>query len=97
MNPLRFAQDLTHIRNQLRVLNLSAAIVESGQLVWRNDSATHPFPIASVTKTMTAVLVMQLVEQRRLTLDTTIRQILSHTSDGTPGEEYLYNGAIFNS
>ena len=51
---------------------------------------------------MTAVLVMQLVEQGRLSLDdsigdVTIRQVLSHTADGTPGEEYLYNGEIFNS
>lgn len=46
---------------------------------------------------MTAVLIMQLVEQHRLTLDTKTRQILSHTADGTPGEEYLYNGAIFDS
>jgi len=46
---------------------------------------------------MTAVLVMQLAEEGRLTLDTNIRQILSHTSDGTPGAEYLYNSAIFDS
>lgn len=97
MNPLRFAQDLDRIRDQLQVPKLSAAIVESGRIVWQNDTATTRFPIASVTKTMTAVLMMQLVEQGRLTLDTNIRQILSHTSDGTPGEEYLYNGAIFNS
>jgi CubicO group peptidase (beta-lactamase class C family) len=46
---------------------------------------------------MTAVLVMQLVEQGRLALDPRIRQILSHTADGTPGEEFLYNSAIFDS
>lgn len=46
---------------------------------------------------MTAVLVMQLVEQGRFSLNPRILQILSHTSDGTPGEEFLYNGAIFNS
>jgi len=97
LNPLRFAQDLAHIRDQLQVPKLSAAIVESGHLVWRNESATTQFPIASVTKTMTAVLVVQLVEQGRLSEDLKTRQILSHTSDGTPGEEYLYNGAIFNS
>jgi Beta-lactamase len=97
LNPLRFAQDLDRIRDQLQVQKLSAAIVESGHLVWRNDSATTRFPIASVTKTITAVLIMQLVEQGRFTLDLRTRQILSHTSDGTPGEEYLYNGAIFDS
>jgi tetratricopeptide (TPR) repeat protein len=97
LNPLRFAQDLDRIRDQLRVSRLSAAIVESGHLVWRSDAATTQFAIASVTKTMTAVLAMQLAEQGRLTLDRSIRQILSHTADGTPGEEYLYNSAIFDS
>jgi tetratricopeptide (TPR) repeat protein len=97
LNPLRFTQDLARIRDQLQVQKVSAAIVESGHIVWRNDSATTPFPIASVTKTMTAVLIMQLVEEGRLSLDLKLRQILSHTADGTPGEEYLYNGAIFNS
>ena len=92
-----FEQDLARIRDQLRVPNLSAAIVESGRILWRSDSAATPFPIASITKTMTAVLIMQLVEQRRLSLDTPTRQIFSHTSGGTPGEEFLYNGDIFNS
>jgi tetratricopeptide (TPR) repeat protein len=92
-----FDQDLKRIQAELRVRDLSAAIVESGHIVWRNDAATTRYPIASLTKTMTAVLVMQLVEERRLSLDPNIRQILSHTADDTPGEEYLYNGAIFNS
>ena len=88
---------MKRIQPELRVQKLSAAIVESGNVVWKNDSATAPYPIASVTKTMTAVLVMQLSEQGRLTLDLNTRRILSHTADGTPGEEYLYNGTIFNS
>ena len=97
LNLLRFAQDLDRIRDQLRVGKLSAAIVDSGRIAWRNDAATTPFPIASVTKTMTAVLIMKLSELGRLTLDTNIRRVLSHTSDGRPGVVYLYNGAIFVS
>jgi hypothetical protein len=97
LNAPRFGQDLQRIRDELLVPHLAAAIVESGKLVWQNDSGTSAFPIASVTKTMTAVLVMQLSEQGRLSLDLNIRRILSHTSDGTPGEEYLYNSTIFNS
>jgi CubicO group peptidase (beta-lactamase class C family) len=106
-----FDQDLNRIRAELRIPHLSAAIVDSGRIVWRNDAATRMFPIASVTKTMTALLVMQLVEQHKLFLDdpiakydssmglpaqVSVRHVLSHTADGTPGEEYLYNGAIFN-
>src|SRR5262249_48915929 len=29
--------------------------------------------------------------------DVTIRHVLSHTSDGTPGEEFLYNGARYDA
>jgi hypothetical protein len=97
LNLLLFAQELNRIRDELGVRQLSAAIVESGRTVWHNDAATTRYPIASVTKTMTAVLVMQLMEQGRLTLDVRLRQVLSHTADGVPGEEYLYNGDIFNS
>jgi CubicO group peptidase (beta-lactamase class C family) len=92
-----FSQRLGRIRDELRVPKLSAAIVESGHIVSHNDSTTTPVPIASVTKTMTAVVIMQLVEQGRLSLDVNIRQVLSQTADGTPGEEYLYNGSIFDS
>jgi CubicO group peptidase (beta-lactamase class C family) len=114
----RFAHDLQAIKTELRIPGLAAAVVDSGRTVWRNDFgfadvvAHRPFPIASVTKTMAAALVMQMVEQGRLSLDDpiakhvpgtklapeiTLRHVLSHTADGTPGEEFLYNGGIYNS
>lgn len=114
----RFAHDLETIKADLRIPGLAAAVVDSGRTVWRNDFgfadvvAHRPFPIASVTKTMAAALVMQMVEQGRLSLDDpiakhvpgtklapeiTLRHVLSHTADGTPGEEFLYNGGIYNS
>jgi len=61
---------------------------------------------------MAAALVMQMLEQGRLSLDDpiakhvpgtklareiTLRHVLSHIADGTPGEEFLYNGGIYNS
>ena len=63
------------------------------------------YHIASVTKTFTAILVLQLVEQGKLDLDAPvsryvpeiqddrirIKHLLSHTSEGTPGEEFHYN------
>jgi CubicO group peptidase (beta-lactamase class C family) len=114
----RFAHDLEAIKTDLRIPGLAAAVVDSGRTVWRNDFgfadvvAHRAFPIASVTKTMAAALVMQMVEQGRLSLDDpiakhvpgtklapeiTLRHVLSHTADGTPGEEFLYNGGIYNS
>jgi hypothetical protein len=64
--------------------------------VWRQDQA---IPGAPLRQSATAVKVMQLVEQGRMSLDdpvalpagATIRQVLSQTADGSPGEEYLYN------
>ncbi len=64
------------------------------------------FHLASITKTFAATLVLQLVEQGKLDLDepisryssdfkddsVKIRHILSHTSQGTPGERFQYSG-----
>ena len=64
------------------------------------------YHIASLTKTFAATLVMQLVERGKLDLDepmshysadfkddsVRIKHLLSHTSEGTPGERYQYSG-----
>jgi len=65
------------------------------------------FPIASLTKTISTVLLLQLVEEGALSLDDQmsdyseridrsadirVRHILSHTSEGRPGEDFLYSG-----
>jgi CubicO group peptidase (beta-lactamase class C family) len=63
------------------------------------------YHLASVTKTFTAILVLRLVEQGKLDLDEPvsryapevtddrvhIRHLLSHTSEGTPGEAFKDN------
>ena len=64
------------------------------------------FHLASVTKTFAATLIMQLVEQGKLDLDepmshyssdfkddsVKIKHIITHTSAGTPGERFQYDG-----
>ena len=64
------------------------------------------YDIASLTKTFVSTLLMQCVERGTLTLDdpirrytaaipetnATVRHVLSHTSQGTPGAEYRYDG-----
>ncbi|HWW74858.1 MAG TPA: serine hydrolase [Pyrinomonadaceae bacterium] len=64
------------------------------------------FHLASVTKTFASALIMQLVEQGKLDLDepvshystdfkddsVRIKHLLSHTSSGTPGERFRYDG-----
>jgi CubicO group peptidase (beta-lactamase class C family) len=68
------------------------------------------FPIASLTKTMTALLAMQMVDAGKLSLDdpvnkylsdsdvepsTRIRHYLSHTSEGAPGSRFSYNSGRY--
>jgi CubicO group peptidase (beta-lactamase class C family) len=68
------------------------------------------YSIASLTKTFAATLIMRLVEQGKLDLDepvshyssdfkdesVRIKHLLSHTSSGTPGERFQYDGNRFD-
>jgi CubicO group peptidase (beta-lactamase class C family) len=113
----RFRRQVEAYRDRLKIPGLSAAIVEDGRLSWAGGfgyadlerripaTADTLYHIASLTKTFTAILVLQLVEQGKLDLDepiahyskdfkddaVRIRHLLSHTSEGTPGEHYNYN------
>jgi len=66
-----------------------------------------PYHLASVTKTFAAMIVMQLIQEGKLRLDdpvsrygvnlpegdkVLVRHLMSHTSEGTPGQRYQYNG-----
>lgn len=120
----RLGQDLRGIAALLRVPGMAAGVVAGDSLVWQiaigeADTAQHvkvdahtAFPIASITKTMAAVVIMQLVDSGRLSLDDTVgrflnvspdlgrvsvRHLLSHTSEGTLGEVYLYSGARYGA
>ncbi len=68
------------------------------------------YHLASLTKTFASTIVMQLVQEGKIKLDDPVskygitlesngvirvRHLLSHTSEGNPGEEYRYNGNRF--
>src|SRR5262245_64567151 len=68
------------------------------------------YHLASLTKTFASTIVMQLVQEGRVRLDDPVskygitlesegvirvRHLLSHTSEGNPGEQYRYNGNRF--
>jgi len=109
---------------------LSAAVVHRRKVVWSQGygyadleagtfaEPTTRYRIASVSKPFAAVLVMQEVEEGRLSLDAPmrdfrvhawfgpdpsryreqpvlVRHVLSHTSEGVPGDAYSYNGNAF--
>jgi CubicO group peptidase (beta-lactamase class C family) len=106
----------------MKIPGMSAAVVKDGQLVWARGfgfadvengvpaTPETPYHLASVTKTFAAVIVMQLVQEGKLSLDdpvsrygvnlpegdrVLVRHLLSHTSEGTPGQHYQYNGARY--
>lgn len=73
-------------------------------------TVSTPLRIASVTKSVAAVVAMQLVDEGRLDLDAparqyapglsipddvTVRHLLSHTSEGTVGTDYVYSSSRY--
>jgi CubicO group peptidase (beta-lactamase class C family) len=116
-----FESYLESLRTQAGIPGMSAALVQSGQVVWERGfgfqnleariraTPDTPYPIADVSQTVAAVLVLQCVEQRRLGLDepirrygaagpesgATVRQILSHTSADASGETFQYDPARY--
>ena len=78
----------------------------------------HIFYIASLTKTFSAVMMMQYVQEKKISLDdyvldypflsigfnpdrlldpnVKLKHSLSHTSEGKPGDNYVYSGNRYN-
>ena len=114
----RFTSELLELKEFFKVPGLEVAVEKNGDNIYRNffgvsnletntsvDSTTL-FPIASITKVFSGVLVMKLVEQEKLSLDESIntflpkpilgdsilvKHILSHTSQGNVGESFYYS------
>lgn len=120
----RFELELEQLRALLKIPGMSAGILKDGRLIWAKGfgysdyenkvSATPdtPYEIASLSKTFGATLLMQLVEQGKVSLDdpmskysddykddlVKVRHVLTHTSEGAvPGETYKYNGNLFDN
>jgi CubicO group peptidase (beta-lactamase class C family) len=117
----RFAADIDTIRRNLKIPGLSAAVVCDQEMIWaqgfgyadlENEAPATPdtpYGLASVTKPIAAVLIMQLAEEGVLDLDdpiayygvslpekgVTIRNLLTHTSEGIPGTVHDYNGSRY--
>jgi CubicO group peptidase (beta-lactamase class C family) len=74
----------------------------------RPADAGTVYHLCSLTKPFAAVVLLQLVAEGRLSLDApaaefgsavpagvTVRHLLTHTSEGVPGERYAYSGRRF--
>lgn len=117
-----FTSQVDSIRTRLHIPGLSAIVLSGGTVLWEAalgvsdlDSRAPVTPVtvfhlASLTKPFAATLVLQLVDEGRLSLDAPIadfgialespgivrvRHLLSHTSEGEPGASYRYNGDRF--
>jgi CubicO group peptidase (beta-lactamase class C family) len=111
-----FESYLEALRVQAGIPGMSAALLQEGQIVWerglgfqnqeRRIRATPDttYPIADMSQTIAAVLVLRCAEERHLNIndpirrygasvaeaDATIRQLLNHTSSGA-GESFHYD------
>ena len=114
-----FERVLERIRTDLKIPGFSAAITKNRKIVWakgfgyankeKSIEATPEtvYHLASLTKTFAATIVMQLVEENKLSLEDPVsdygveldaqgvirvKHLLSHTSEGVPGSHYSYSG-----
>ncbi len=116
-----FERQVEADRNALKIPGLSIVLIQDGEVLSARGfgyaDVEHRIPatadtlyhLASVTKTFTAILVLQLMEKGKLDLDepvsrysddfkddsVRIKHLLSHTSEGTPGERFSYNPERF--
>jgi len=114
----QFTAEIMALREYFKIPGLAVSIDKEGESIYRDyfgvsdvekstelDSTTL-FPIASITKVFSGVLIMKLLEQERLLLDEPInkflpkpilgdsilvKHILSHTSQGNVGENFYYS------
>lgn len=90
-----FVYDTIDFYKSVRIAHLDAAIIESGRVVWQNRKITVRAPEEPVIaeRVPKALLDTPAPTPRRAT----IRQVLSNTADGTPGEEVLENREFFEA
>ncbi|OJJ17060.1 hypothetical protein BKI52_30560 [marine bacterium AO1-C] len=113
-----FTKDLKALKAYFKIPGMAALVKYEDQTVleeyngWANVAQKKPMtqntlvPIASLTKTFAAVLVLKLAEEGKLSLDDPLRKyfpkqdfttkilikhVLSHTSQGDIGKQFYYS------
>jgi len=114
-----FEAALDSIRVELQIPGMAAAMAQGRDVVWargfgladvergRPVTDTTAFYLASVTKSVAAIVLMQLVEEELVDLDdpmseygvgleadgvVKVKHVFNHTSEGTPGTVFRYSG-----
>jgi len=118
----KFEGYLEDMQQELRIPGMSVAIVKDQELIWtqgfgyadveakRLAASDTPYEIASITKTLSSTILLQLVEQGKVNLDDPVskygiyikspgvirvKHLLGHTSEREPGSVFLYNGGRY--
>ncbi len=114
-----FARELTELKAFFQIPAISVIVKKGDKTIFEdylglanlktkdiNDSLII-FPMASLTKIFSAVLIMKLVEEKKLSLEESItkyisnknisdsikiKHVLSHTSQGDIGQQFYYSG-----
>jgi CubicO group peptidase (beta-lactamase class C family) len=110
------------LRQQAGIPGMSVALVFEGQIVWEKgygfqNLATRiratpdtPYLVGDLTSTLSATLLLQCLEERRIEMDrplrsygfqvsepeVTLRQLMSHTQAPSPAESFAYNMDRYN-
>ena len=112
-----FGAHLESLRSAGHIHTISAVIAKDQSIVWSgafgeaasSTSDTTVFHLASLTKPLASTVILQLVDEGKVSLDdpvskygisflgtALVRHLLSHTSEGVPGARYAYNGDRFS-
>ncbi|MFY0630134.1 MAG: beta-lactamase family protein [Flavobacteriaceae bacterium] len=114
----KFTSELNQLKEYFLIPGIAASIEKDGEVIYKNYlgffdvenkiklKSDDLFPIASYTKVFSGVLIMKLVEQKKLSLlepvkkyfpestlsdSIQIKHILSHTSQGDIGRKFYYS------
>jgi len=93
-----FVDDVIDFWKLVQIEQLHTAVLRSGRVIWQYGKITEHAPEGPVI----ADRLQRLAGEGRISLDSaasappgaTIRQVLSNTADGTPGEEVLENDSF---
>jgi len=112
-----FESYLDLLRQQAGIPAISAAIVQNGEIVWERGlgfqnldtrlraTPDTPYPVSNLSANLAATLILQCVEERRVSLDdpaavygvplpdstVTVRQLLTHAAPSGSGETFRYD------
>ncbi|GAA4275144.1 hypothetical protein GCM10022258_44400 [Aquimarina gracilis] len=114
----QFTDELKELKTYFQIPGLAASVQKDGELVYQKYfgysdlesktklDTTTLFPVASLTKVFSGVLIMKLAEEGKLSLDDPlqkylhnvklndsilVKHILSHTSQGAIGKNFYYS------